>query len=80
MRTTLSIRDDLYDAARRRAFEERRTLGDVINELVERGLVGAAEAGPPRRLGTFTGRITVRSDFDDDLPEMTVALDEPVEP
>lgn len=34
MRTTVSIDDEVYEQARRIAFESRRTLGDVINELL----------------------------------------------
>lgn len=78
MRTTLSIRDDLYEVARRRAFEERRTLGDVVNELIERGL-GATTGGQPRTLGAFEGRITIAEDFDDELPEVAASLEEPVD-
>jgi len=52
-----------YEAARKGAFEERRTLGEVVNDLIARRL----EAGPPestRRLGAFAGRITIADDFD----------------
>ena len=34
MRTTLTIRDELYEKIRRQAFDERRTLGDVVNGVV----------------------------------------------
>lgn len=79
MRTTLSIRDELYEEARRRAFEERRTLGDVVNELIERGLT--LSATPRRRaLGAFTGRILIGDDFDAPLSELAVSLERDVEP
>lgn len=79
MRTTLSLRDELYEAARKKAFEERRTLGEVVNDLIARGL----EAGPPpstRRLGAFAGQITTADDFDDSLGEIEEYLDRPVDP
>ena len=38
MRTTVSSDDEVYEQARRMAFESRRTLGDVINELLTEGL------------------------------------------
>ncbi|MBX7071086.1 MAG: hypothetical protein K1X38_17015 [Microthrixaceae bacterium] len=78
MRTTLTIRDDLYEAVRRQAFNERRGLGDVVNELIEAGLMGGP--GRQRTLGTYAGQITVSDDFDDELEEFTDALVEPVEP
>lgn len=77
MRTTVNLRDDLYEAARRQAFEQRRTLGDVMNELIERGL----SANPPRRqLGAFAGRITVAEDFDAPDPDLEETVDQSVEP
>lgn len=79
MRTTLTIRDDLYEVARQRAFEERRSLGDVVSELMERGLADTARS-TPRRLGAFAGSIQISEDFDDELPELTTAIDEPVIP
>lgn len=79
MRTTLTIRDDLYEVARQRAFEERRSLGDVVSELMERGLADTARSAP-RRLGAFAGSVQISEDFDDELPELTVAIDEPVTP
>ncbi len=78
MRTTLTIRDDLYDAVRLRAFEERRGLGEVVNELIESGLRGATSR--PRTLGVFAGQIELADDFDAELDDFTKALDEPVEP
>ena len=79
MRTTLSIRDELYEAARQRAFHQRRTLGDVMNELIARGL----EAGPPaseRRLGAFAGQIEVADDFDDPMPWIEASFERSVDP
>lgn len=38
MRTTLSIDDDVLDAARAIAQQTRRSLGQVVSELARRGL------------------------------------------
>ena len=38
MRTTLEIDDNLLDLARKRAAEERRSIGSVISEMAYRGL------------------------------------------
>ena len=79
MRTTVTIRDDLHEAARRRAFEERRTLGDVLNEAIARGLAQTSTA-PDRELGRFAGEMVMADDFDEPLEGIEAALDEPVEP
>jgi len=79
VRTTVNIRDDLHEAARRRAFEDRRTFGDVINDLIEAGLADHADR-ETRVLGRFAGQIQVSPDFDDVPPEIDAALDEPVSP
>lgn len=79
MRTTMTLRDDLHEAIRRRAFEERRTFTAVLNDLIERGI--AAEADPPRRvLGAYAGQIRIADDFDDELEDFTRSIDEPIEP
>lgn len=39
-RTTLSIDDDVLEAARKLAVRERRTVGEVNSELARRGLAG----------------------------------------
>ena len=38
MRTTLSIDDDVLQAARTLADQQQRTLGEVLSELARRGL------------------------------------------
>lgn len=79
MRTTVTIRDDLREIIRRRAFEERRTFTAVLNDLLERGI--AAEAGPARRiLGAYADQIRIADDFDEELDDFTEALAEPIEP
>ena len=77
MRTTVSIDDEVYEQARRIAFESRRTLGEVINELLTEGLKLVA---PParRRLGQLRGTITIADDFDDTPREVLDALDSPL--
>jgi hypothetical protein len=39
MRTTLNLDDDVMEAARSLADAERRPLGQIVSELVRRGLV-----------------------------------------
>ena len=38
MRTTLDIDDDVLEAAKERARRERKTAGEVVSELIRRGL------------------------------------------
>ncbi len=85
MRTTLVLDDEVYEAARRRAFEQRRSLGAVISELAGRGLeaeVGAAaRAEPPAiRLGAWAGKVWIADDFDDTPQEWLDAIEEPIDP
>ena len=77
MRTTISLRDDLYEAVRKQAFEERRTLGEVVTDLIESGLSLQAQ---PRTLGAFVGRIVIPESFDDDLDDLETLLSDSVEP
>lgn len=79
VRTTVVIDDDVHETLRRKAFEERRTFTAVLNETLARGLASDA-SDRPRVFGTFTGQIRIADDFDDDLPEVLSALDEPVTP
>jgi len=79
MRTTITIRDDLHEAARRRAFEERRSLSEVLNELIALGLAGK-DSGTTRTLGRFTGQISIPEDFDAPIDSLDRMLDEPVDP
>jgi plasmid stability protein len=48
MRTTLTIDDALAEALRGKAYRERRSMKDVVNEALRAGLAGAG-ARPPRR-------------------------------
>lgn len=64
MRTTLTLDDDLYRAARTLAEHTGQSLGAVVSQLVRRGLKPRA----PRRRGA------------DDLPVFDVPDDEPIIP
>jgi|JI9StandDraft_2_1071091.scaffolds.fasta_scaffold277063_1 hypothetical protein len=44
MRTTLSIDDDVLDAAKERARREGRTTGQVLSDLARQALTQAAQA------------------------------------
>lgn len=78
MRTTLTLDDDVYEAVRQRAFDQRRPIGDVVSDLTKRGLVAESEAKPKRRLGFWTGQITIADDFDETPQEVLDAMDEPL--
>jgi hypothetical protein len=53
MRTTLQIEDDALDAARSLARVEGRTLGQVVSELIRRGLAPRAERAARYGFPTF---------------------------
>ncbi|MBI4231297.1 MAG: DUF2191 domain-containing protein [Planctomycetes bacterium] len=60
MRTTLTLSDDLFKAARMRAAETQRSLKDVINEALRIGLAKAGRpGGKPYRFNppTFKGNL-----------------------
>jgi len=78
MRTTVSIDDAVYEQARRIAFESRRTLGDVINELLAEGLKLVAPSPERRLLGQLRGTIRISEDFDETPGEVLEALDSPL--
>ena len=78
MRTTLEIDDELHEVARRRAFDERRSLGEVISDLALRGLESEKAARPRRTLGRYAGLIHVADDFDETPAELFAELDEPM--
>jgi len=80
MRTTLVIDDHVYEVVRLRAFQQRRSLGEVVSELALKGLQTEALPTRSRRLGHWTGPIWIADDFDDTPPEVLDALDEPIEP
>lgn len=78
MRTTVTVEDAVYEEARRIAFESRRTLGEVINELLAEGLKVVAPPPTPRRLGQLRGTITIAEDFDEVPREVLDSLDAPL--
>jgi len=51
MRTTLTIDDDILDAAKHLAEREQRTVGEVISALARQGLARASRAGRSERNG-----------------------------
>ncbi|MCC6474500.1 MAG: antitoxin [Burkholderiales bacterium] len=48
MRTTLDIADDVLQAAKERARRERKTIGEVVSELVRQALNALPEAPSAR--------------------------------
>lgn len=60
MRTTLTLDDDVYEAVRQRAFDQRRPIGDVVSELTKRGLAAESEARPRRKLGFWAALVPDR--------------------
>lgn len=78
MRTTVTIDDKVYEEARRIAFDSRRTLGDVINELLTEGLKLVAKPLGRRQLGQLRGTIDISDDFDDTPPEVFDSLNDPI--
>ncbi len=78
MRTTIVIDDHLYDEARRLAYESRRALSEVINELLAEGLKRVASAPTRRGLGQLRGSITISDDFNETPAEVLRAVDEPL--
>lgn len=68
MRTTLELDDEVHEIVRLRAFTERRSIGDVVSELVRRGLEFEAAQRPRRKLGQFAGQIDLADDFNS-LPQ-----------
>ena len=78
MRTTVSIDDEVYEQARRIAFDSRRTLGEVINELLTEGLRVAVAPPERRRLGQLRGTISIADDFDATPRDVLDSLDSPI--
>lgn len=78
MRTTVSLDERIHEEARRIAFESRRTLSAVINELLAAGLEQATRPAARRQLGQLRGTITIAEDFDDTPTEVLDSLSEPL--
>jgi len=75
VRTTVSIDDEIYEEARRIAFESRRTLGAVVNELLASGLQARRTTGSIRQLGQLRGAIVIADDFDDTPIDLVEAFE-----
>ena len=78
MRTTVSLDERIHEEARRIAFESRRTLSEVINELLAEGLKQATRPTARRQLGQLRGTIAIADDFDETPEEMLDSLAEPL--
>lgn len=78
MRTTLTIADDVYEHVRLKAFHERKPLGEVVSDLLRDALANRTMR-TARTFGAFEGQIDIPEDFDDELPEITEALEERLE-
>ena len=75
MRTTISLDEDIVQAARALATAQRRSLGKVISDLARKGL-----APRPERIGSEAGFPVFKVDPGAPVitPEMvSAALDEP---
>ena len=78
MRTTMTLDDEVYETVRQRAFNERRSIGEVVSDLTKRGLAAESQAKPRRRLGFWAGQGFIADDFDQTPPEILDAMDEPL--
>ena len=76
MRTTVTLDDVVYQQARKIAFETRRSLGDVISELLAAGLEQSPHRRPQRTLGALRGSIEVPDGFDETPSDVIDAMDE----
>lgn len=78
MRTTVVLDDEVYEAVRRRAFEQRRPLGAILSELTRRGLQVEAASQARRPWGRYAGQIEIAAGFDDTPPEVLEAMARPI--
>ena len=76
MRTTLPIDDEVCKAVLQIAFESRRSLDEVFNELLIRGLGPVTLQHGHRRLGQLRGTITIADDFDDEVCDVPGSIDD----
>jgi hypothetical protein len=75
MRTTLTLDDEVYEAARKIAFQQRRALGDVISELAAKGMAAEDRPAPRRKLGFWAGQGWIADDFNDTPPEWLESIE-----
>jgi hypothetical protein len=64
MRTTLSISDELLTAAKRRARERGQTLGELVDEALQRELSDARPHGEAPPVPVFQGGTGPRPGID----------------
>lgn len=77
MRTTLSISDELLEAARRRARESGQTLGAVVESALRRELAAVRQPGQRPEVPTFTRGTGPRPGLDlSSTAALHAALDE----
>jgi hypothetical protein len=77
MRTTLAIDDDVLTAAKGLAAQQRKTVGEVVSDLLRKSLSSPAPGGKLRNgiplLPVADGAVPVTSELvkqlQDDLPE-----------
>lgn len=74
MRTAVSIDEEIYEIVQQIAFESRRTMDEVINELLIEGLRLEAVPVRHRQLGQLRGTITIADDFDHTISETIGSL------
>lgn len=77
MRTTLSLDDEVYAVARQRAFDEHRSVGDVVSSLFRKGLEAEKAVRTPRPLGKFRGQISMSEDFNDTPADVVTSVNTP---
>ena len=77
MRTTLSLDDEVYSVARQRAFDEHRSVGDVVSSLIRKGLEAEKAGRTPRPLGKFRGQIVMSEDFNDTPADVVTSINTP---
>ena len=73
MRTTLSIDDDVFAAAREMASTERKTIGEVISILARKSLRPAAPSG---KIRNGIPLLAVRTEAQRDTSELVKQLAE----
>ena len=54
MRTTVTLDDDVFEAARDQAQASGKKLGEVLSQLARRGLRASAQSASKRGLPVFT--------------------------
>lgn len=79
MRTTLDIADPVLDDVRRVQQKERKTLGQVVTELIAEGLAARRSGEAPRELRWIAKPLGARFDLRD-KDALWAALDREGEP